>query len=105
MGGLKDAIAAAVLRYRRLWDGIHTLFRLDPDVIHTMVGQVARASRLTIEITNSDQRKQLLKCLSVYWPILLHVHFYDYSPIHTADADETKLSSLVASAVCTRIRN
>ena len=27
------------------------------------------------------------------------------SPIHTADADETKLSSLVASAVCTRIRN
>jgi len=26
-------------------------------------------------------------------------------PIHTADADETQLSSLVASAVCTRIRN
>jgi len=26
-------------------------------------------------------------------------------PIHTADADETKLSSRVASAVCTRIRN
>ena len=25
--------------------------------------------------------------------------------LHTADADETKLSSRVASAVCTRIRN
>jgi len=28
-----------------------------------------------------------------------------WCPIHTADADETKLSSLVASAVCTQIRN
>ena len=30
---------------------------------------------------------------------------YMYCPIHTADADETKLSSRVASAVCTQIRN
>jgi len=29
----------------------------------------------------------------------------DLCPIHTADADETKLSSRVTSAVCTRIRN
>ena len=37
--------------------------------------------------------------------IVSNVSAVKLSPIHTAAADETKLSSLVASAVCTRIRN
>jgi len=46
-----------------------------------------------------------LETLSLTISKITHSLYLLLRPIHTADADETKLSSLVASAVCTRIRN